>query len=161
MKKLKKEVTLQGLDCANCARKIEERVNKLEGVDKATLNFMTKTLSIEVSGQENIAAIMLKTNSIIRKLEPDVKVVETTSNSAEKSGDEPGKLSKKEVYTFAAGVAVFLFAILMGNSPYISVFLYAGAYIITGWDIIIKAYKGVSAKNIFNENFLMTVASLG
>nr|HPG48794.1 cation transporter [Petrotogaceae bacterium] len=40
MKKLKKEVTLQGLDCANCARKIEERVNKLEGVDKATLNFM-------------------------------------------------------------------------------------------------------------------------
>jgi len=158
MKKIKKEVTLQGLDCANCARKIEERVNKIDGVDKATLNFMTKTLSIEVSGQENMAAIMLKTNSIVKKLEPDVEIVE---NISQKQEEELNKLSKKELYAFTAGVAVFLCALAFRANHYMSVLLYACAYIIIGWDVIIKAYKGISAKNIFNENFLMTVASLG
>ncbi|HOT31802.1 MAG TPA: heavy metal translocating P-type ATPase [Petrotogaceae bacterium] len=158
MKKIKKEVTLQGLDCANCARKIEERVNKIDGVDKATLNFMTKTLSIEISGQENMAAIMLKTNSIVKKLEPDVEIVE---NISQKQEEELNKLSKKELYAFTAGVAVFLCALAFRANHYMSVLLYACAYIIIGWDVIIKAYKGISAKNIFNENFLMTVASLG
>ncbi len=158
MKKLKKEVILQGLDCANCARKIEERVNKIDGVDKATLNFMTKTLSIEISGQENMAAIMLKTNSIVKKLEPDVEIVE---NISQKQEEELNKLSKKELYAFTAGVAVFLCALAFRANHYMSVLLYACAYIIIGWDVIIKAYKGISAKNIFNENFLMTVASLG
>ena len=158
MKKIKKEVTLQGLDCANCARKIEERVNKIDGVDKATLNFMTKTLCIEISGQENMAAIMLKTNSIVKKLEPDVEIVE---NISQKQEEELNKLSKKELYAFTAGVAVFLCALAFRANHYMSVLLYACAYIIIGWDVIIKAYKGISAKNIFNENFLMTVASLG
>ena len=158
MKKIKKEVTLQGLDCANCARKIEERVNKIDGVDKATLNFMTKTLSIEISGQENMAAIMLKTNSIVKKLEPDVEIVE---NISQKQEEELNKLSKKELYAFTAGVAVFLCALAFRANHYMSMLLYACAYIIIGWDVIIKAYKEISAKNIFNENFLMTVASLG
>lgn len=70
---MKKTFRLEGLDCANCAAKIEDRINKLEGVDQATVNFMTTKLVIE--GQDDkMEEIIESAKGIIKKLEPDVVV---------------------------------------------------------------------------------------
>lgn len=70
---MKKTFKLEGLDCANCAAKMEDRINKLEGVNQATVNFMTTKLVIE-GEDDKIEEIIESAKAIIKKLEPDVVV---------------------------------------------------------------------------------------
>ena len=81
---IKKELILEGLDCANCATKIEDRVSKLEHVTLSSMNFATKTLTIEVLQTGDIDQVMNDTTAIVAKLEPDVVVKEKVITKAEK-----------------------------------------------------------------------------
>lgn len=72
---MKKKYILDGLECANCAAKIEDGVQKLDGVEDATVSFLTRKMVIECE-EENIDEILKKAKKIIKKLEPDVKVQE-------------------------------------------------------------------------------------
>lgn len=81
---LKKELVLQGLDCANCAAKIESEVNELKGV-KASMNFMTKTLTLEIESETDYQNVLNQVKTIVNKHEPDVKVVDTDRNKCNKS----------------------------------------------------------------------------
>jgi copper chaperone CopZ len=70
---MKKTFKLEGLDCANCAAKIETAVKGLEGVTAATVNFMTTKMVIE-GDEETFDGIVEKAKAIVKKLEPDVIV---------------------------------------------------------------------------------------
>ena len=76
---LKKEVILEGLDCANCAAKIEDEVNKINGV-KAYMNFMNKTLTLETESEKEYKNTLQQVETIVHKHEPDVVVKEKTVN---------------------------------------------------------------------------------
>ena len=69
---IKKELVLEGLDCANCAMKIEAQVGKLEDVSSSSMNFATKTLTIQANVGANIEGIFERVNEIIQRLEPGV-----------------------------------------------------------------------------------------
>ena len=71
---MKKVFKLEGLDCAHCAAKIEERVSKLEGVKSVVINFMTTKMTLE-SVDENIGDIVEKVKKLINEVEPDVNMV--------------------------------------------------------------------------------------
>ena len=71
---MKKVFRLEGLDCAHCAAKIEERVTKLEGVKSVVINFMTTKMTLE-SVDENIGDIVEKVKKLINEVEPDVNMV--------------------------------------------------------------------------------------
>jgi Zn2+/Cd2+-exporting ATPase len=79
-KKIKKELILEGLDCANCASKIETKVNEIDGVTSASMNFVTKTLTIESEDHSRIDEILKKANEIVKKMEPHVIVKEKIIN---------------------------------------------------------------------------------
>ena len=66
---MKKKLILKGLDCADCAAKIEHAVNKLDGVKEATVNFMTQKLVIE-GEDEKMPTIMQEAEKIVKKIEP-------------------------------------------------------------------------------------------
>ena len=68
---MKKKFVLKGLGCANCAAKMENAIGRLDGVKKATVNFMTTKLVIE-GEDEKMPAILQEAEKIIRKIEPDV-----------------------------------------------------------------------------------------
>ena len=68
---MKKVFKLEGLDCAHCAAKIEEKVSKLEGVKSVVINFMTTKMTLE-SVDENIADVVEKVKKLINEVEPDV-----------------------------------------------------------------------------------------
>ena len=68
---MKKTFKLDGLGCANCAAKMENGINKLDGVSNATVNFMTTKLIIEAD-DDRMADIIDSAKRIIKKLEPDV-----------------------------------------------------------------------------------------
>lgn len=70
---MKKTFRLVGLDCANCAAKIERDVQKLPGVEKATVSLMTTRMTIEAS-QDKMDEITEAATAIVNKYEPDVIV---------------------------------------------------------------------------------------
>lgn len=72
---MKKTYKLKGLDCANCAAKMEEKVNKIKGVESASISFMTGRMVIEYN-EENIEEIMRQVKKAIKREEPDVKLEE-------------------------------------------------------------------------------------
>lgn len=66
---MKKTFRLEGLDCANCAAKIETAVSKLEGVKEATVNFMTTKMVIEAE-DEKMTDIIAEAEKLVKKIEP-------------------------------------------------------------------------------------------
>lgn len=80
----KKEFILQGLDCANCAGKIEARVQKISGINNASLNFMSKTLTIEIGATDKTNMIVSEISNIVKEIEPDVVVREKSVNKRDK-----------------------------------------------------------------------------
>jgi len=73
---VKKELILEGLDCANCAAKIEDKIKKLEAVEEVSLNFITKTLSIDTFGDIDIDIVIDAVRTIVYTYEPHVIVKE-------------------------------------------------------------------------------------
>ncbi len=68
---MKKNFKLEGLDCANCAAKIERAINKIEGIEQATVNFMTTKLSFETS-EEKVDGLIKEIELVVKKLSPSV-----------------------------------------------------------------------------------------
>ena len=66
---------IKGLDCANCASELERAINKVKGVDSATISFMTERLTIEME-EDNKETIMKDIEKVIKKEEPDVTIKE-------------------------------------------------------------------------------------
>lgn len=67
---MKKTFRLEGLECANCAAKMEKAINKLDGVKEATVNFMTTKLVIE-GDDDKMPTIITEAEKIVKKIEPD------------------------------------------------------------------------------------------
>ncbi|SHH44649.1 heavy metal translocating P-type ATPase [Thermosipho atlanticus] len=157
----KKEFLLEGLDCANCAVKIEEHVKKLDGVEEVTVNFITKTLTVNVSDEDKVQEI----KNLVKKVEPEVEVVEKKAKSNHEhdhghSHDE--KFNKKlEIIRLFSALAIFVIALLLKDPLYLKVTLYIAAYLISGGKILIRSFKNILRGKIFDENFLMSVATLG
>lgn len=70
---MKKVLRLEGLDCANCAAKMEKDVSKLDGVNKVSVSLMTQRMVIEAEA-DVIPAIVEQAKQIVNKYEPDVVV---------------------------------------------------------------------------------------
>lgn len=73
---MKKVYSIEGIDCANCAAKIEDKINKIKEIDEANLNFMMEKLSIEfkVSTDEEAEEVMQEVRKIVKKMEPDAVI---------------------------------------------------------------------------------------
>ena len=71
---MKKKFKMQDLDCANCAAKMEEAIKKLDGVEDATVSFMTQKLTIEAD-EGRMDEIMEQVVAVCKKVEPDCKIL--------------------------------------------------------------------------------------
>ncbi len=71
---MKKSFKVKGIDCANCAAKLEAGISKLPGVDKATVSFMTVRLTLEAA-DDKFAEVLEAAKALTKKLEPDWEIV--------------------------------------------------------------------------------------
>ena len=71
---MKKVYKLENLDCANCAAKMEAAINKIDGVEKATISFMTQKLTLEAD-ESKLSDILKKAAKACRKVEPDCELI--------------------------------------------------------------------------------------
>jgi len=75
-KSKKKEFILEGLCCANCAAKIEDKIGKINGITKSSVNFKSKTLTVKTEESVSIEDVMSEIKSIVTQIEPDAKIKE-------------------------------------------------------------------------------------
>ncbi|WP_077893230.1 heavy metal translocating P-type ATPase [Clostridium felsineum] len=159
-KNTKKEFSIEGLDCANCAAKIENKLNETNGISYANVNFVTKTLTIEIDKTNNVSALVAKVTDIIKKLEPDVTITEIKED-IHVHNHTHGENTKKEIIRFGIGAAIFALAGLINFSDYIKLALYIISYVIVGYEVVLKSLKNIKRGEVFDENFLMSIATIG
>lgn len=160
----KKEYILEGLCCANCAAKIEEEVGALSEVAEANINLMNSILSLTMESMEsgNITELVKK---IVAAHEPSVKVTECSQelNKKQIEGDKEEAAGEVKSYLIRLGAAVFitiLFSVL-NVPPLVEVVAFIAAYLLAGYEVLLSAAKNIIKGKVFDENFLMGVASLG
>ena len=151
------EYILEGLNCAACAGKIERKVNALQEVKFASYNFATTVLTVEIdkSAKENITN---KITKIVVDLEPHVKVLEKKANREDNKVQDKSK-STKRIIKFTVGIVGLLAGSILKES-YLGIVAYLIGYLVVGGDIILRSYKNIKRGEIFDENFLMTIATI-
>ncbi|AFL96047.1 cadmium-translocating P-type ATPase [Thermococcus cleftensis] len=154
-----KKLKLEGLDCASCAYEIEEALKK-EGFEFALVNFATKEAVIEGNVE--------KAKEIIRKVEPDVEVIEEDEHGHSHHGHhhEHGEEDpKKALYFIIPSLMLFGIGVVlryyygMDNAFVFGVFV--ASYLLVGWKVLRSAIINSLHGNVFDENFLIAVATLG
>lgn len=180
--------SVENLGCAHCGAKIEEAINKMDGIDKAVLNFAMMKLKVEGEITDDTLTQM---NKIANSIEAGVEFVpESHGHSHEHHrehhhhehgdscccGDDHENKHEEEhkhshshgddhgLILLLIGIAVFVAAIILEHTldifP-ITLGLYIAAYLILGFNILKSTFKNIKAGNFFDENFLMTVATIG
>lgn len=176
---------LKGLDCANCANKIENKVNKLESVEEAVLNFSLSLLIVNLKENSDVNKVEEEIKTIVNKLEPHVIVSKYDNNIKEKKnvctseccGGHAHKVEEKheeshdhnhsegislrDKVTLAIGFILFAIAIFIGEEKSYVPYIYALSYVLVGGKVVLSAIRNIFRGQVFDENFLMTVATLG
>ena len=163
----KEDIILGGLTCAHCAEVIGDRVQSIDGVKNSHLNFVNKKLTLEIDSDINKDKVINSVIELIDSIEPGLDIqVQNKSESAKeiKKVEKKKDNSKKDLFKIIAGVLVFIFAFYQeatGIESRYSLIVFIVSYILVGGDVLYKALKNIKNGRIFDENFLMTVATVG
>lgn len=152
-------LSIEGLDCPNCAAKVERKINTLEGIKEATVDFLGKKIVVladEISENELVELIQTE----VDKIEDGVKVFVPKVQAGESSSEEEdtGKIKKK----LLIGGILFVLGIFVPKTlfiPKLAVFLVS--YLVIGGDVLLSAFKNILNGQVFDENFLMAIATVG
>lgn len=148
---------LEGLGCASCAGKIEREAGRIGGVSSASVDFAAKRLLLETDGSRNMDSVLQEAEEKIRAIEPHVKVLRTgAAETAEDSAAFQGKAVRNGV-----SVALFALAMLLNPPPWAALTLFFVSYVLSGGEVVLQALKNMMRGDFFDENFLMTVATVG
>jgi len=156
---MKVSFSLEGLTCAHCAAKIEQSIRRAPNVLRAELNFVTRTLSIETRDGVLPEGIQ----RIIKNIEPGVRIKERRGYSKASllhQLEEDRRGIRNQLARISGGCLIFLFSVFPALSGQSSFWLLMIAYGIIGYPVMIDTWKKAVKKNLFNESFLMTIATI-
>lgn len=159
----KTKYRIEGDFCANCSAKMERALSATEGFGETTINYATKIVFLPPSK-------MLQAQEIMEKIEPGIRLV-----SMEKIKKEDHVLAiekeksefRKQLGSIILASLLFIVGLIWGpdwhgsNLEVLEYLVYLGAYILVGYEVLEKAFKNILRGAIFDENFLMALATIG
>ncbi|WP_270191103.1 heavy metal translocating P-type ATPase [Holdemania filiformis] len=154
------KLRLAGLDCANCAAKIERAVNGLPQVQEASVTFSTETLLVDAKPSVDRAELIAAITAVVKKLEPEVDVVEMKTGSKKKEPEaaQPGFFRQNA--KLLAGIVFFIAGIFLQEQSY-AFLIFLVSFILIGGEVVYSAIRNVLQGEWFDETFLMSVATIG
>lgn len=178
------KLNLEGLDCANCANKIEQKVRGLQEIEEVNMNFPMKRLSFRAKEEAIKHEIIGQITKIVNELEPDVVVSEynpsktkkkehvhngkechCNDNSCSIEGENKERSRLLELMdgktSLLVGSLIYIIALFFKDNGILSLILFLGSYILIGGNVVLTALKNITRGEIFDENFLMAVATVG
>jgi Cd2+/Zn2+-exporting ATPase len=153
---MKKTFEIKNLDCAVCAGKVADAINKLPEIDNAQIDFLTKKLSVE-STTENWEKLMHKVIKTCHKIEPDCEIVMEESAHHHCHHNDLNKL-----FFIRIAITVVLGAFcFIADNEILKLIAALIAYFVIGYDVLWRAIRNIFRGQVFDENFLMTIATVG
>jgi Cd2+/Zn2+-exporting ATPase len=168
---LKREYILHNLCCPKCAAKIEKHVGALKGVSRALVDFSVQKLTIETQDSGLWDVIMAHTSGIIKRLEPSIELcsaVSSPNRAAVKDKGNPAPVKKwlrrisliLSIVLFSLGL-VFDYVPSITLPPLLRLSIFLASYILAGGEVLVTAIRNITRGEIFDENFLMGIATIG
>ena len=143
---------LVGLDCPNCAQKINQKVSKLSTVSESNLDFINKRLTVKAESGSVIDDI----KKIVSEHEPDVEVkpYERSSNT------QLHKNRTRDICEITASLVLFVLAFIIDDGI-ANIVISILAFLVAGYGVIISAVRNLLKGEAFDETLLMTIATFG
>ncbi|HHT17601.1 MAG TPA: cadmium-translocating P-type ATPase [Papillibacter sp.] len=186
---VKKQYLLKGLCCANCADKILREIKKLPDVQLAELDFVTTVLTLEAEDSA-LPRIEDAAGTIVRRIEPDVVMTERsksgtpakactccheheggqgekrTPHSALGHADDNARHRQGGTMGFIRRNALKLIGAVLYAAGFFApegaqLYIFLAAYLLIGGSILLRAVRNIARGEVFDENFLMSIASIG
>ena len=168
---------LEELDCANCAAKIEAKFNALPQVEEATITFATRQLRLTAEDPDSLIEELTK---VARTVEPGVTILPREEghehhhhhedcgcgHDHDHHHERTHSHSGGEGKWILIGAGLFALGLVCGTvklpgMTWVSLVLYVAAYLVLGLDILKTAGKNLIKGHVLDENFLMSIATLG
>lgn len=155
MKGSKKTFLLEGLDCAVCAAKIEDNVKKIDGICNANVDLINTKLTVELEDINKINDINKIIKKVVKDVEPNIHIV-----------DSEGKIVKDsrfkwKIMQLLSAAILFILPVIFKLPEYAKFSLFFISYIISGGEIIALSIKKILKGQLFDENFLMSISTIG
>ena len=144
--------TLEGLDCANCAKKIEDEIAKTKGYEDVVVNFSTLKLTFK-SDNPNAKK---EVTEIVKKLEPDVEVLDDGEKKQEKEEHNDSDIAR-----IVIGIAIYLIALIGNLGTIITNMLTIISFVVLLYKTAKKAWKQVTKNKVLDENTLIVISAIG
>ena len=152
----KYQFVLSGLDCANCAAKVERYLNRQDELSDVQILFMQQSLKLNSTlPASDVKSFVQKK---VDEVEHGVVVKEIHSNYKEEA--EKKKIDSELIRIIVAS-AMLLAGVVVHEQFVLSLVFFAACYLIVGAEILIRAFRNILKGQVFDENFLMAIATLG
>lgn len=175
-KNIQKVFMVIGLDCAHCASKIEKEIKNVEGIKNARLDFVTGKLILEFNEHHRIKEATEAAIKVAKSLESEIEIIDEDKHTDCMCGhhhdDEKdnhkghrhghGQINNiKQFICFGISVVLFAIAMLAEMPFWIEFTLFLISYLFVGSNVLVKAAKNIIRGQVFDENFLMAIATIG
>ena len=160
---------LENLGCAHCASKMEEQIADLDGISEATITFATRQLRVTAKNPDRYLdqirriCTSIESEVIVKEKDPRPKAQAATSETHAASTKRTFSKEKIDTICIIIGAILFVAGEIMehkGFSDTATLPVFVIAYLALGGVIVVKAAKNISHGQIFDENFLMSIATL-
>ena len=144
--------TLDGLDCAACAKKVEDEIANTEGYKDVVVNFSTLKLTFKTNKPNPKKEI----TKLVQKLEPDVEVLEDGEENHDKEEHNGNDIAR-----IVVGIAIYLIAIIGKFNTTVTSVLTIIAFAILLYKTAKKGFKQLFKNKVLDENMLIVVSAIG
>ena len=154
---------IKGLECPQCAAKIEHNLNALDEIKAATVDVLGKKIVINPNKKFSSEDITKLVQKEVDRVEEGVTVLMPNSAIEEDEEIEETKENFKSIRNrFILGAIILAAAIFIPKNLFVPrLILFLISYFTVGYDVLFKAVKNIKKGQIFDENFLMAIATLG
>ena len=156
---MKKEIKLSRIHCAGCAENLEQKVAEVDGVNSVHIDFLTRVVTIDIQPSHS-KEIIKKVEDTITKFDSSIKIIDDSKLKKEEKREKIAKILDVCKIFIAICFAVSGYFI-PENLFWLKLSFYIVSYIAVGFDVIIEALKHIIKGKLFDENFLMTIATIG
>jgi Cd2+/Zn2+-exporting ATPase len=158
---VKKTYTVTGLGCAHCAERMEREIGRLAGVSEARLDFVNKKLTLVLDTAEELDQLKSKVRAIVKRIEYGADIDDKAESHDHEHDHEHEHHESQNIWLLVSGAVLFLAAVLLSLPQFPKILLFAVSLVLIGGEIYGKAVRNIIRGRVFDENFLMSIASIG
>lgn len=144
------------IHCAGCALALEQNLNEIEGVS-AEISFVTKVLKLEID-TDNPAETLTEVKMAIQNFDHSIEILDYVSD--EDIAEKERKERKQNIIKLSVATIVLILNLFMPVF-WLKIVIFALDYLLVSYKVLIKAGKNLLKGKVFDENFLMSIASIG